>query len=308
MNYLEYFGLKEDPFKITPDHIYFFPALTHRVAENLLHYVVTNGEGFCVIIGEPGTGKTTVLRRFLSKLPNNYIYALILSPTLNPDEFLKTLLDEFGIEHDKNISKNEIFKIFKKFLEDKVKEGKKILIIIDEAQNLPIETLEELRLLSNLETEKEKLIQIMLFGQPELEEKLNDVRLRQLNQRITNKVFLQPLSEREVKNYIYHRLKIAGNEKIEFEPESIKKIFELTHGYPRLINILVSRALMVAFVEDSKVIKPKHIESVHGILNFESSESKDIKSFIYLFLLFIAIIFITFYIAVKLGFINILRG
>ncbi|MCX7760651.1 MAG: AAA family ATPase [Hydrogenothermaceae bacterium] len=305
MNYLDYFGLKEDPFKITPDYTYFFPALTHRVAENLLHYVVTNGEGFCVIIGEPGTGKTTILRKFLSKLPENYIYALILSPTLNPDEFLKTLLDEFGVEYDKDISKNEIFKIFKKFLEEKVKEGKKVLIIIDEAQNLPIETLEELRLLSNLETEKEKLIQIMLFGQPELEEKLNDIRLRQLNQRIPNKVFLQPLSEREVKNYIYHRLKVAGNEDIQFEPDTIKKIYELTHGYPRLVNILVSRSLMVAFMEDSKVIKPQHIESVYDTINFKKSEDRDIMAIIYCSLLFLAIIFIAFYLAVKFGFINI---
>lgn len=299
MNYIEYFGLKEDPFKITPDFTYFFPALTHRVAENLLHYVVSNGEGFCVIIGEPGTGKTTILRKFLSKLPENYIYAVILSPTLGPDEFLKTLLDEFRVNYDKDISKNEIFKVFKKFLEQKVTDGKKVLIIVDEAQNLPIETLEELRLLSNLETEKEKLIQIMLFGQPELEEKLNDVRLRQLNQRIPNKVFLQPLSEKELKSYIYHRLKIAGNESIKFEPQAIKKIYDLTHGYPRLVNILVSRALMVAFMEDSKTISQKHIESVYDTLNITRKNEKDKALIVYYTLLFFAIIFIVFYLLVK---------
>lgn len=306
MNYLEYFGLKEDPFKITPDYNYFFPSLTHRVAENLLHYVVSNGEGFCVIIGEPGTGKTMILRKFLSKLPKNYIYALILTPTLNPDEFLKTLLDEFGIQYESNISKNEIFKIFKKFLEEQVLSGKKVLIIVDEAQNLPIETLEELRLLSNLETEKEKLVQIMLFGQPELEEKLNDERLRQLNQRIPNKVFLAPLSEKELKSYIKHRLKIAGNGDIEFLPESIRKIFEYTDGYPRLVNIIASRALMVAFMEDSKVITPEHIDSVYFSLYQHTNTDKDEKNLvIYYGLLLFAIIFILFYFLVKLEIINI---
>lgn len=307
MNYLEYFGLKEDPFKITPDYTYFFPSLSHRVAENLLHYVVNNGEGFCVIVGEPGTGKTTVLRKFLSKLPDNYIYALILTPTLSPDEFLKTLLDEFGIEYSNSISKNEIFKVFKKFLEEKVLSGKKVLIIIDEAQNLPIETLEELRLLSNLETEKEKLVQIILIGQPELEEKLNDERLRQLNQRIPNKVFLTPISEKEIKGYIKHRLKVAGNEKVEFSPEAIKKIYDYTHGYPRLVNILASRALMVASMEDSKIIKPEHIDSVYQTF-YERGVDKNSRDFslvIYYGLLVFAIIFILFYVFIKSGMINV---
>lgn len=304
MNYLEYFGLKEDPFKITPDYNYFFPSLTHRVAENLLHYVVENGEGFCVIIGEPGTGKTTILRKFLSKLPQNYIYALILSPTLAPEEFLKTLLDEFGVSYDKNISKNEIFKIIKRFLEEKVLEGKKVLIIVDEAQNLPIETLEELRLLSNLETEKEKLIQIMLFGQPELEEKLNDESLRQLNQRIQNKVFLSPLSEEEIKSYIYHRLKVAGNGDIEIYPEALKRIYQYTHGYPRLVNIITSRALIVAFMEGSKVITPLHVDSTYGTFYQTKADGIDKFLSLYYFLLFFAIIFIFVYLLIKLGFIN----
>lgn len=306
MNYLDYFGLKEDPFKITPDYNYFFPSLTHRVTENLLHYVVNNGEGFCVIIGEPGTGKTTILRKFLSKLPKNYIYALILTPTLNPDEFLKTLLDEFGIQYDNDISKNEIFKIFKKFLEEKILNGKKVLIIVDEAQNLPIETLEELRLLSNLETEKEKLVQIMLFGQPELEEKLNNEQLRQLNQRIPNKVFLAPLSKKELKSYIKHRLRVAGNDSIEFLPEAIEKIFEYTHGYPRLVNIIASRSLMAAFMEDSKVITPEHIDSVYfSVYQHRDKEKRDIKLLVYYSSIFFAIIFILFYLLVKFGIIKI---
>ncbi|MCX7738041.1 MAG: AAA family ATPase [Hydrogenothermaceae bacterium] len=304
MNYLKYFGLKEDPFKITPDYNYFFPSLTHGVAETLLHYVVENSEGFGVIIGEPGTGKTTILKRFLSKLPENYIYALILSPRLAPEEFLKVLLDEFGVSYDKNISKNEILKIIKRFLEKKVLEGKKVLIIVDEAQNLPIETLEELRLLSNLETEKEKLIQIILFGQPELEEKLNDERLRQLNQRILNKVSLSPLSEKEIKGYIYHRLRVAGNGDIEIYPEAIRRIYQYTHGYPRLVNIITSRALMVAFMQNSKAITPLHVDSAHGTFYQTKVDGRDKFLSLYYFLLFFAIIFIFLYIVIKLGFIN----
>lgn len=305
MNYLEYFGLKEDPFKITPDYTYFFPSVTHKLAENLLNYVVKTGEGFCVIIGEPGTGKTTILRKFLSNLPPEFVYALILNPILNPEEFLKVLLDEFNITYSRDISKNEVFKIFKKFLEENVIKGKKTLVIIDEAQNLPFDTLEELRLLSNLETEKEKLIQIILFGQPELEEKLSDPRLRQLNQRITNKLFLKPLSKEEVKRYINHRLKVAGGEKIMFEENTIESIYLLTYGYPRLVNIVSSRALMAAFMENSFIVKPHHLESVqYTFLNFSEKKSERIL-IIYFILLFFAIIFISIYLLIKLGFINV---
>ncbi|MGC9006761.1 MAG: ExeA family protein, partial [Sulfurihydrogenibium sp.] len=209
MNYLEFFDLKEDPFKITPDPDYFFESLTHRKAKNLLEYTIYSKEGFCVIIGEPGTGKTTVLKKFLSELPENFIAATIYNPMLSPEEFLKTLLDEFKIPYNKDISKNEILKKLSQFLEEKLREGKRAIIVIDEAQLMPFETLEELRLLSNIETGKEKLVQIILVGQPELEEKLQDPKLRQLSDRITNKMFLDELTEDEVEKYINHRLKIS---------------------------------------------------------------------------------------------------
>ena len=266
MTYLEFFGLKEDPFKITPDYRYFYPSKTHRIADNLLNYVVKHGEGFCVIVGEPGTGKTTVIRKFINSLKDDVIYALILTPKLNPEEFLKVVLDDLGI-HLKADSKHDLLKKFREFLEKKVSEGKKILIIVDEAQNLPEETLEELRLLSNLETVNEKLVQIILLGQPELDEKLKSPQLRQLNQRITNKIRLLPLTEDETFRYIYHRLAVAGKGNIRFKDSAIKKIYKYSGGIPRIINILASRSLMSAFMTGSFVIKPENVEAAKETLN-----------------------------------------
>ncbi|WP_457624373.1 ExeA family protein [Persephonella sp.] len=266
MTYLEFFGLKEDPFKITPDYKYFYPSKTHRIADNLLKYVVKHGEGFCVIVGEPGTGKTTVIRKFISSLSDNIIYALILTPKLEPEEFLKVVLDDLGV-HIEADSKHDLLKKFREFLEKKVSEGKKVLIIVDEAQNLPVETLEELRLLSNLETTNEKLVQIILLGQPELDEKLNMPQLRQLNQRITNKIRLLPLTEEETFRYIYHRLAVAGKGNIRFTDKAIKRIYRYSKGIPRLINVLASRSLMSAFMTGSFVIKPENVDAAKETFN-----------------------------------------
>jgi Type II secretory pathway, component ExeA (predicted ATPase) len=300
MSYLDFFGLKEDPFKITPDPSFFYESLSHRTAKNLLKYVVENGEGFCVIIGEPGTGKTTILRKFLSELPENYIFALILNPNLAPEEFLKTLLDEFMLPYDKDISKNEILKILKAFLLKNISKGIKTLIIIDEAQLMPVETLEELRLLSNLETEKEKLIQIILVGQPELEEKLKLPELKQLNDRIINKMFLERLSLKEVEKYISHRLRMAGGEKIKIDPKVYELVYNHSKGIPRLINVIMSKALMIAFLDNSLEIKPIHINSAAKSL---SDEESDVSFYHYLliFILFLGIIIALVYILFQTG-------
>ncbi len=270
MTYLDFFGLKDDPFRITPDFKYFFPSRTHRYALHLLEYVVEHGEGFCVIIGEPGTGKTTVVRKFLSSLNDEeFIYALVLTPNLTPEEFLKTVFQELKVENVnlKQDSKNELLKKFQTFLLENVKKGKKVLIVVDEAQNLPVDTLEELRTLSNLETEDEKLVQIILLGQPELEDKLKLPQLRQLNQRITSKVFLQPLTKEETIKYVEHHIKEAGGEKAKLSKSALSKIYKYSQGIPRVINILASRALMAAFLENTTNIKGKHVDAAKYTLN-----------------------------------------
>ena len=287
IDHLEFFGLKEDPFRITPDPSYFFPSVSHRNAERLLKYVVDSGEGFCIIIGEPGTGKTTVIRKFLNSLENFAEYSLILSPQLKPEEFLRAVLHDLGVE-TKEENKEELLKLFKKTLEEKVKNGKKVFIIVDEAQLLPLETLEELRLLSNLETDKEKLVQIVLVGQPELDEKLKTPQLRQLLQRITSKAYLTPLNLNDTKKYINHRLMLAGGGNVSFTDKAFKKIHKYSKGIPRLINILSSRALMSAFLENSNIVKPNNVEVAVETIDPEIIEvHSERKTLLKLFLIFL---------------------
>lgn len=294
MNYLEYYGLKEDPFKITPDYRYFYPSHSHKKAEDLLKFVIDNGEGFCLITGEPGLGKTTVIRKFISTLSKNIIYAFVLTPKLSPEEFLNVVLDDLGLKISNAPSKHELLKRFRDFLIEKIKDGKKVLIIVDEAHNLPVETLEELRLLSNLETEDEKLVQIILLGQPELERKLKSPELRQLDQRIPNRIKLEPLTKEEAEKYIHHRLVIAGNKSIRFDEKAINKIYKYSKGIPRIINILSSRALMSAFLNGSFLVKPQHVESAKEAVNtdFIIKEKVNWRKYITKKNLIIALLFI----------------
>src|SRR4030067_1802787 len=182
MDFLSFFGLKEDPFKLTPDPAYFYPSSTHNEGLLLLNYSIEQKEGFTTVIGDPGSGKTTLLNVFLEKWRSRAEIAIVLTPRLSPEEFLVSILEDLDISF-KRKNKNEIIKAFRDFMIEKSSEGKWVIIIVDEAQNLPDETLEELRLLSNLENDKDKLLQIVLLGQPELESKLRSNRLRQLKQR-----------------------------------------------------------------------------------------------------------------------------
>ena len=269
-NFLDFFGFEEDPFKITPDIDFFFNSKAHQNALMALEYIYHSEEGFVVIVGEPGTGKTITIRKFLSKIPENMEYAYILFPNLSPEELLYAILEDFGIKiPNQNITKNKLFSMLKDFLIEKKKEGKKLFIIVDEAQNLSIETLEELRILSNLETEKDKLLQIVLIGQPELEEKLNSPKLRQLKQRITVFVKLNNLSKDEVETYINYRLSKAGNSSVRITKKAINEIYKLSKGIPRIINQIMERALMSAFVNKETTIDEKHIKQAKQSLNPE---------------------------------------
>ncbi len=258
---LRFLGLKEHPFRITPDTDFFFKTEAHREAIDTLKYLIQSEEGFAVIIGEPGTGKTITLRKFVQDLPEDVEYAYIFFPTLSSDELFSTIAEDLGISLDKSINKNQFFSILSNYLLTKKEEGKKVLVVIDEAQGIPEKTLEDLRLLSNLETDKEKLLNIVLAGQPELEEKLNSPPLRQLRQRITLLSKLRPLTFNETKNYILYRLNKADGTNIKIDDKAFKAVYRYSKGFPRVINQIMDRTLMAAFVEKTRNIKEKHVRA-----------------------------------------------
>lgn len=259
MDYLEFFGLKEDPFKITPDLTYFYPSKEHNEILTALNYAISQREGFFLATGDPGTGKTTILKVFIDEWKDKAEIALILTPRLSPEEFLYAVLEDLKVPvKDKN--KNEMLKVFRDFLLSSSSQGKAVIIIVDEAQNLSDETLEELRLLSNLETEREKLLQIVLIGQSELKERLAADTMKQLHQRVMVKTALHPLSRDETFDYINFRSMKAGKGLPVFEEDAKRLIFKYSKGIPRLINVVSSRALMAAYVEGSTDIKKHHVQ------------------------------------------------
>ena len=259
VNYLSFFNLNDDPFRITPDIAYFYNSPEHATALLSLEYCMKEKAGFCILTGEPGTGKTTILRLFVEKWKDRAEIALIMTPRLSPEEFFMAILEDFKISLP-STSKNDMLKAFRDFLLGHADNDKRVAIIVDEAQELPDTTLEELRLLSNLETEKEKLLQIILIGQPELRDKLLGKPLRQLNSRITVRSQLKPLTAPETSDYINNRLIRAGNSSLFFNEKARDIIFELSGGIPRTINLLASRGLMAAFLEGSREVLARHVE------------------------------------------------
>ncbi len=260
VDYLEFFGLKDYPFRLTPDTKYFYPSYTHKAILHILTYALKRGDGFSVIVGEPGVGKTMLLRYLLNNINPGYQTALLLTPSLSPVELLQALLDDLGLDYN-NFSKELLFRYFRDYLISLSLKEQRLLLIIDEAQNLPEDTLEEIRLLSNLETEDRKLLQIILAGQPSLKHKLSSLRLSQLFQRITIWEELQPLSVNEIKNYILYRLSIAGSSDIFIDDSSFKLIKFFTKGLPRLINKLMDRILLFAASKGEKYISPSLVYS-----------------------------------------------
>lgn len=258
MDYLTFFQLEDDPFRLTPDPQYFYPSLEHNEILTSLNYAIEQKEGFSLVVGEPGTGKTTILRILIDHWKDNAEIALVMTPRLSPEEFLQAVLEDINVKIRKK-NKNEMLKAFRDILIKHAETGKRILIIVDEAQNVPDETIEELRLLSNLETEKEKLLQIILMGQPELKKKLGASHLKQLDQRVTIRALLKPLTRSETSDYINFRLIKAGKGTIIFDDHARKKIYRMSKGIPRLINIISSRSLMAAFVSGSSTVTKNHV-------------------------------------------------
>jgi general secretion pathway protein A len=250
--YLAFFGLNEKPFAITPDPRYLF--LSERHAEALAHllYGVTDAGGFIQLTGEVGTGKTTVVRSLLAQTPQHAEIALILNPRMTAPEFLLTICEELGIgvQDSATGSLKDLVDILSQYLLRAHSGGKRVVLVVDEAQNLAPEVLEQVRLLTNLETNTQKLLQIILIGQPELRELLDRNELRQLAQRITGRYHLCPLTLEETVAYVRHRLRVAGATSDIFTPGALREVHRRSGGVPRLINVLCDRALLGAYTQD----------------------------------------------------------
>ncbi len=246
--YNRFFGFKEKPFKLVPNPAYFYLSKSHEEALAHLNYAISQGDGFVEITGEVGTGKTTLCRAFLESLNGIVEAAYIFNPKLGPKQLLRTINEEFGIKSEGENTK-DLIDTLNAFLMQKKASGKKVILLIDEAQNLNRNVLEQLRLLSNLETNRDKLLQIILVGQPELSVVLNSYDLRQLGQRITLSYQLNPLTFNESKEYIQYRIGIAAKKTaIKFDRYAYRQIYRYSKGIPRLINIVCDRALLTAFV------------------------------------------------------------
>ncbi|MFV1951967.1 MAG: AAA family ATPase [Nitrospinota bacterium] len=252
--YRSFFGLIEKPFNVTPDPRFLFLSKSHEEALGHLIYGIKERKGFIEITGEVGTGKTILCRSLLDELDKDVRTALILNPSLSEIELLKMINGDFGIG-DKGNTKKELIDNLNKFLLDQLSEGKNAVLIIDEAQNLEPQIMEQIRLLSNLETASEKLIQIILVGQPELRENLALPNLRQLNQRISVRYYIKALEMEEIGRYIYHRLAVAGSRgDIKFTSSAIESIYGYSQGIPRKVNILCDQAFLAAYVAETNEI------------------------------------------------------
>jgi general secretion pathway protein A len=261
--YLEYFSLNEKPFGLTPDPHFYYESITHRESVDHLKFFLAQKEGFACIYGDVGTGKTVLSRIFLDSLDKaSYNTALILNPIMDEKEFLHEVLRELNIPHD-SFSKKEMFDTFQLFLINEFEKGKETIIIIDEAQLLSNEMLDFIRVLSNLETEKEKILHTVLLGQTELINTLKEPRMRYLSQRITVIYRLKPLSLREVNLYITHRLLKAGSKGfLQFKDDAIKLIYSATKGYPRLINVICDRCLLLLYSKSERTVDENIVNTV----------------------------------------------
>jgi len=278
--YLEQFGLREFPFSLTPDTSFFFACSNYQEALNTLLVAARSGEGFIKIVGEVGNGKTLLCRKFLATLSNDkasttaigtqdattgrtatkFITAYIPNPYLEPRSLLLALASEFRIELDSTVDQHQLLKELTFALLNFAREGKRVLVCLDEAQAMPLESLEVLRLLTNLETEKRKLMQVVLFGQPELDERLKHNSVRQLRQRISFQYDLKGLRKDELDRYLRHRLLVAGYKgETLFRPGAVALMHRVTRGTPRLVNIIAHKALLLAYGEGRQQVTTRHV-------------------------------------------------
>ncbi len=258
--YLEHFGMQEMPFSITPDTSYFYSYGSYQEALNVLLVALRSGEGFIKISGEVGTGKTLLCRKLLNTLGNEFVTAYLPNPCVTPAGLRMALADELGIRYARNMGQHRLLKLINDRLIDINASGRRVIFLLDEAQALPDDSLEALRLLTNLETEKSKLLQVVLFGQPELDERLAQNKLRQLRQRVTFSYHLRCIDRDGLAGYLAHRLLVAGyHGKPLFTNDAMESLFRISHGIPRLINILAHKTLMAAYGRGATNVANEHV-------------------------------------------------
>ena len=252
--YQDFYGLTDAPFDITPNPRFLFYSATHREAFNHLLYGIRERKGFVQLTGEVGAGKTTLCRAALDQLDQHYTTALILNPVMSADELMKAIAMEYGLPVN-GLDRLKTLAVLNQFFLQQVERGKDTVLIIDESQNLTDEMLEQVRLISNLETDNRKLLQIVLMGQTELRDRLNNPKLRQLRQRITVRYHLPPLNRHAMADYIQHRLKVSGgNGTPRFSSAALWRVHHYSGGIPRLVNALCDKALLAGFVHQTKEI------------------------------------------------------
>lgn len=263
MNYLAHFGLREPPFGITPDTGFFFPCRSSQQALNTILVALENGEGFIKVTGEVGTGKTMLCRKLLATLDEaHWVSAYIPNPNLEPRALLYAVAEELGLAPDPSLDQYRLLKSITRSLLDLARNRRRVVLCMDEAQAMPLETLEALRLITNLETEKRKLLQVVLFGQPELDRKLESESVRQLRQRITFHHDLHALDEDEVGAYFTHRMRTAGYAGPALLSRGAQRtLYRASRGVPRLVNILSHKALFLVYGEDATRLERRHLSA-----------------------------------------------
>ena len=273
MSYLEHFSLKEQPFRLTPDPGFVYWSKQHARAKAYMESTIWLADGFVVITGDIGSGKTTLLQSFLAELDDNVVYAVVSQTQLTATQFLQATLTEFGFKpFDKH--KVELLDMLNMFLIEQYSNGKKVVLIVDEAQNLSMKVLEEIRMLSGIETHKEKVLRIILAGQPELRETLESPKLKQLVQRVRLRFHVGPLDKKDTRAYIDHRLTIAGGKpEVLIPPDCTDVIYRYTGGVPRLINTLCDSALLCAFADQNPGVSVDDIMGAVAELGWQEHES-----------------------------------
>lgn len=288
--YQGHFGLERPPFKITPDTSLFYEGCQRGAALEALIYAVSSGEGIIKVVGEVGSGKTMLCRMLEIRLADNVDIVYIANPSLSPDNILHVIAHELGLDVDNSSDKLDVMQSIGKYLLGRHADNRQVVMFVEEAQSMPIETLEEIRLLSNLETEQSKLLQMVLFGQPELDEKLAQVHIRQLKERITHSFYLEPFPPKDTLEYLNFRLRSVGYRGPDvFNQKTANAIKKYSGGLTRRINILADKALMASFSEGGHEVTLKHVRA--GAVDSDFRKKQDLRLWLILAAVLVALVF-----------------